>query len=68
MKYYNQQHSFYAGIDLHAKTLHVCVLDHNGEKRLHKNFQCRDTESFLEELQPFRQNLVVGCESNFNWY
>ncbi len=25
---YTQQHRFYAGIDLHARTLHVCVLDH----------------------------------------
>ena len=27
MRFYNQQHQFYAGIDLHARTLHVCILD-----------------------------------------
>lgn len=68
MKFYNQQHSFYAGVDLHAKTFYVCIIDQNGEKRLHKNFQCQDTETFLTEIQPFRENLVVGCESTFNWY
>jgi hypothetical protein len=68
MKFYNSQHQFYCGIDLHAKTLHVCVLDNSGTKRLHKNFQCQNVESLLEELQPFREDLVVGCESTFNWY
>lgn len=68
MKFYNQLHSFYCGIDLHAKTLHICVLDQNGEKCLHKNLQCQETDTLLEELQPFRENLVVGCESTFNWY
>lgn len=68
MRFYNSQHLFYCGVDLHAKTLHVCVVDSQGEKRLHKNFQCKDIETFLEALQPFRDNLVVGCESTFNWY
>ena len=65
MKFYNQRHLFYAGVDLHAKTFYVCIIDQNGEKRLHKNFQCQDTETFLAEIQPFRENLVVGCESTF---
>jgi transposase len=68
MKFYNSQHQFYCGIDLHAKTLYVCVVDNSGTKRLHKNFQCQDVEGLLEELQPFREDLVVGCESTFNWY
>jgi transposase len=68
MKFYNSQHQFYCGIDLHAKTLYVCVLDNSGTKRLHKNFQCQNVEGLLEELQPFREDLVVGCQSTFNWY
>ncbi len=31
MKFYLEQHSFYCGIDLHAKTLHACVIDQNGK-------------------------------------
>ena len=27
MRFYNRQHRFYVGIDLHARFMHVCVLD-----------------------------------------
>ena len=30
MKFYNRQHEFYCGIDLHANSMHVCVVDHSG--------------------------------------
>ena len=38
MKFYNKQHEFYCGIDLHANSMHVCVVDHSGNKLLHRNF------------------------------
>jgi hypothetical protein len=31
MRFYNAQHKFYCGIDLHARTMYVCILDHHGE-------------------------------------
>jgi transposase len=65
---YNQQHQFYCGVDLHANSLYVCVVDSAGKKRLHENFLIRNTRSLLTALKPFRQDLVVGCESTFNWY
>ncbi len=68
MRFFNSQHQFYCGVDLHAKTLHVCVVDSQGKKCPHRNFQCQDVDTFLKALQPFRDNLVVGCESTFNWY
>lgn len=66
MRFYNSQHGFYCGVDLHAKTLLVCVVDSPGEKRVHKNLQCQDVDTLLAALQPSRSNLVVGCESAFN--
>ena len=30
MRFYTQQHRFEAGIDLHARTMHVCILDQAG--------------------------------------
>ena len=69
MKFYNRQHQFYCGIDLHATSMHVCVVDHGGTKLLHKNFNTKTPEHFLDALQPFeKQDLIVGCESTFNWY
>jgi hypothetical protein len=68
MKFFNSQHQVYCGVDLHAKTLNMCVVDSQGEKRLHKNFQCQDVDTLLEALSPFRGNPVMGCESTFNRY
>lgn len=68
MKFYSQAHAFYCGVDLHANNMYACVVDADGSKRLHGNFSTRDTEGFLQGLSPFRKNLIVGCESTFNWY
>ena len=69
MNFYKQQHEFYCGIDLHANSMHVCVVDQAGNKQLHKNFPTKKPEKFLAALQPFsKRDLIVGCESTFNWY
>ena len=69
MKFYNQSHEFYCGIDLHANSMHVCVVDHDGNKQLHRNFNTKTPEKFLGALRPFENNdIIVGCESTFNWY
>jgi hypothetical protein len=31
MRFYNQQHRFYGGVDLHARSLSLCVLDGAGQ-------------------------------------
>jgi hypothetical protein len=31
MRFYTQQHQFYCGIDLHARTMFVCILDQSGK-------------------------------------
>jgi hypothetical protein len=31
MRFYDQHHRFYCGIDLHARTMHVCVRAHDGD-------------------------------------
>lgn len=37
MKFYNKPHRYYCGIDLHTKTMYVCILKTEGEMVLHKN-------------------------------
>ena len=68
MNLYQTQHEFYCGIDLHANKMYACIVDHDGNKRLHENFHTRDTSAFVDRIKPFQQGLVVGCESTFNWY
>ena len=31
MRFYNHQHRHYCGIDLHVKTMYVCILDSAGQ-------------------------------------
>ncbi len=30
MRFYNQPHAFYCGVDLHARSMFIHVLDHGG--------------------------------------
>lgn len=69
MRFYQQQHAFYCGIDLHANSMHVCLVDRDGNKLLHRNFNTKTPEKFLIALQPYHdKDLIIGCESTFNWY
>lgn len=67
MKVYNKQHAYYCGIDLHARTMYVCILDAAGTIVYHKNIPCIP-ERFLQAIAPFRNDLVVGVECIFCWY
>jgi transposase len=64
---YLQEHAFYCGVDLHARSLHVCIVDQSGRKLVHQNIDA-DPERFLALVRPYRQDLVVACECMFAWY
>src|SRR5215831_17838206 len=67
MRFYTKQHPFYCGIDLHARTMYVCMLDHHGESLLHRNMPARP-ETFLKAIAPYRDDMVVAVECIFTWY
>ncbi|HEV3260462.1 MAG TPA: IS110 family transposase [Gemmataceae bacterium] len=67
MRFYTQQHRFYAGIDLHARTRHVGVLDAAGAVVLDRNLPCH-FETLLQAIAPFRDGIVIGVECMFGWY
>ena len=33
-----QPHRFYCGVDLHARTMYLCILDATGQTTLHKDY------------------------------
>ena len=68
MNLYQKQHRFYCGVDLHAKQMHACVVDSNGDKKLHQNFATARPQELFDRLKPFQEDLVLGCECTFNWY
>jgi len=67
MRFYNHQHRFYCGVDLHARTLSLCVLDTAGAIVLHQTFAA-GPDAFLTAVAPFRDGLAVACECMFAWY
>ena len=67
MRFYNQPHEFYCGVDLHARSMYLCIRNDKGAVVLHQNFVA-DAKTFLEAVTPFRDGLVVGCECMFAWY
>jgi len=67
MRFYNRQHRYYCGIDLHVKTMYICVLDGTGQVLVHRNVKSTP-EALLELLAPYRDDLVVAAECMFTWY
>jgi transposase len=67
MRFYTRQHKHYCGIDLHARTMYLCVLDQAGEVLLEQNIRC-DPRLFLRTIAPYRDDLVVAVECIFTWY
>src|SRR4051812_25572735 len=67
MRFLSQTAASYVGVDLHARTLFVCVLDAAGTVRLSKNLPAKP-EPFLHAVGPYRPDLLVGCECVHTWY
>ena len=67
MRFYIKQHRHYCGIDLHARSMYLCMLDQTGEVLLHRNFRT-NPDAFLKAVAPYREDLVVAVECIFTWY
>ena len=67
MRFYTKQHPFYCGIDLHARTMYVCILDQAGETLLHRNMPATP-EALLKAITPYRDQIVLAAECMFTWY
>jgi transposase len=67
MRFYTKQHKYYCGIDLHARSMYVCILDGEGKTVLHKNRKATP-EAFLRAIAPYREDIVVAVECMFVWY
>ncbi|MFQ5587137.1 MAG: IS110 family transposase [Thermodesulfobacteriota bacterium] len=67
MKFYTKQHKHYCGIDLHARSIYLCILNQNGDVLYHRN-QRAEAEQFLKAVHPYREDLVVAVECMFCWY
>ena len=67
MRFYTKQHPFYCGIDLHARTMYLCILDQAGETLVHRNMTATP-EALLKTIAPYREQIVLAAECMFTWY
>lgn len=67
MRFYTKQHQFYCGIDLHARTMYLCILNQAGEILVHRNMPAAP-EPLLKTIAPYRGDVVVCVECIFTWY
>jgi transposase len=56
----------YGGIDRHARTMYLCVLNQAGELMRHRNMKAAPAP-FLKAITPSREDLVVSVECLFTW-
>jgi hypothetical protein len=67
MRFYTKQHKAYCGIDLHARSMYLCILNQAGEIMLHRNMKA-SPEALLKTIAPYRDDLVIAVECVFTWY
>ena len=64
VRFYTKHHHFYCGIDLHARTMYVCIRDHEETILKHRNMPAA-AETLADVLQPYREDLVLAVERIF---
>ena len=67
MNFYNNIHPYYCGIDLHARSLYVCIIDQDGNTCVHKEVPA-EPDKLRALLEPYIGNIVVGVECMHCWY
>jgi transposase len=67
MRFYKHTHAFYAGVDLHARSMFTHILDHEGNTVFEADLPA-SPDAFRNAIAPYRAGLVVGCECMFSWY
>jgi len=58
---------YYCGIDLHARSMYICVMNKQGDILLHRNLRTEFRE-FKRKVHKFLPDLSVGVESTYNYY
>jgi hypothetical protein len=66
MRFYTKPHQFYCGIDWHARTMYVCILNQDGEIRRPRNMNTSPA-TLLRNIAPYRADMVVAVECMFTW-
>jgi len=66
MRFSTQQHPCYCGIDVHARTMSLCILNRDGESLVHRH-RAAGPEPFLKAIAPSREDGGVCVAGIFPW-
>jgi hypothetical protein len=66
-RFYTQQPPFSCGIDLHARTMSLCILDQAGETLWHRNMPATP-EALRKAITPSRDQVVLAAACLVTWY
>jgi hypothetical protein len=61
MRFSTKQHQFYCGIDLHARSMYVCILNQAGDIVVHRHLKTKP-DALLQIMEPYREAIVVAVE------
>ena len=64
MRFYTKPRKFYCGIDLHARSMYVCILNQAGDIVVHRNLKTKP-DALLRIMAPYREDIVVAVECLF---
>ncbi len=67
MRFYTQQHQYYCGVDPHARSMYLCIIDQQGAILVPRDLPA-GPERFLKTIAPYRDGLVVAAECISTWY
>ena len=67
MKFYQKEHKFYCGIDLHARSMYVCIINRRGKILYHQSLET-NPEILFNIIFPYLEDVVVCVECMFCWY
>lgn len=58
---------YVCGVDLHSRTMYICVMDQKGNIKLHRNIR-NDFLFFKSLIEEYMGKISVGCESMHSYY
>ena len=67
MRFYTQHHKYYCGVDLHARSMYLCIQDNSGTVLYHRNLPTT-RDAFSSAVAEYRDGLAVAVECIFSWY
>jgi transposase len=67
MRFAKVNSKYYCGVDLHSRTMYICVMDKQGNILFHRNMD-NNFQQFKAYLEPFLPSVAVGVESSCFYY